>query len=384
MKTQMSVAFHTGVMDMPKPSVHVEGLAPYDAVSSLHAIRALDPAIVPLKLDWNESTIPPSPLVIQAIVKFLGNSHHLNWYPDLGARRLRRGLSDYTGVPEDGIIVTNGSDDALDLMCRTYIDPRDDVVVAAPTYGHFLVFARARGVEPRLVSPDDLFVPPTDVLREEIGPRTKLVYLASPNNPTGVVTPAADVARLCAEFPGTLFLVDEAYHEFCGVSAVPLVRDFPNLVVTRTFSKCFGIAGLRVGYLMARPEVLHNLRKLYNPKSVNALGQVAALAALSDRAFRDAYIREVAEARDWLGRALAERGARVHVTPANFLLVCVRDPHGLVAALESVGVFVRDRSHVQGFEGYVRITVGTMVQMRDLVGRIDALLRDAPELLSPR
>ena len=368
---------------MPRPSSVVDGLAPYDAVSSLDAIRALPSEVVPLKLDWNESAIAPSRRVIEAIQKFLGNTHHLNWYPDLAATPLRAALSIYTGAPADSILVTNGSDDALDLLCKTYLDVGDDVMVAWPTYGHFLVFARSRGLEPRRVAAADPFEIPTGAILEAIGPRTQMVYLASPNNPTGVVMPAEDIAMLCRTFPTTLFLVDEAYHEFCGQSVVGLVGRHPNLVVTRTFSKCFGIAGLRVGYLVAGVAVMHELRKLYNPKSVNVLAQVGAQAALADGAFRESYVREVGLSREYLAIALRARGAEVRTTAANFVLVRVREPLRLVQALEAVGVFVRDRSHLEGFEGWVRFTVGTVPQMKDLVDRIDRLLQAEPDLLTP-
>ena len=181
----------------------------------------------------------------------------------------------------------------------------------------------------------------------------------------------------------TLFIVDEAYHEFCGVTVAPLVERLPNLVVTRTFSKCFGIAGLRVGYVMACEAVLANLKKVHNPKSVNTLGQLAALAALSDRPFRDRYIQQVTEAREQLTSDLIARGACARATPANFVLVAVANPKRLVARLESEAVFVRDRSHLKGFEGYVRITVGTPEQMRDLITRLDRLLVADPDLLTP-
>jgi histidinol-phosphate aminotransferase len=367
---------------LPKPCAHLAALAPYDAVSSLDTIAALEPGVVPLKLDWNESTIPPSPRVHETIAEFLGNVHHLNWYPDLGAATLRTAISGYTGVPAENVIATNGSDDALDLICRTYLDPGDDVIVAWPTYGHFMVFARARGVEPRVACAADLFEPTTRVILGMVTDRTKLVYIASPNNPTGVVTPPEDVVRMCEAFPGTLFLIDEAYFEFSGVSSVPLVGRYPNVIVTRTFSKCFGIAGLRVGYLMASDPVLLQLRKLYNPKSVNVLGQRAAIAALSDREVRENFVAEVRASREYLAKELVARGADARATAANFVCVKVGDPRGLVKALETVGVFVRDRSSIRGFEGYVRITVGTVDQMRDLVGRIDRLLALQPDLLS--
>lgn len=370
------------VGEQPRPAKAVQRLEPYDAVSSMDAIHALPKGAVPLKLDWNESTIAPSPKVIDAITQFLTNTHHLNWYPDLGAERLRTALGYYTSLSADHIMVTNGSDDALDLVCRTYLDHGDDALVAWPTYGHFMVFAKARGVEPRPIRPANVFDVPTAAIMAEILPTTRLVYLASPNNPTGIVVPPRDVRKLCQTFPSTLFLVDEAYFEFSGVTSAPLVESFSNLVVTRTFSKCFGIAGLRVGYLMAGDSVMTQLKKLYNPKSVNALGQVGAIAALTDRKFRDGYIAEVHSARTYLGSALIARGAEVRVTDANFVLIKVNDPKIIVKKLEDIGVFIRDRSHLAGFEGYARITVGTMAQMKDLVGRIDRLIESDPDLLS--
>ncbi len=366
----------------PRPSRLVAGLAPYDAVSSLQKMKGADPCWPPLKLDWNESTVPPSPRVLQAIREFLEGAHHLNWYPDLTAEGLRRALQRYTGVPAEDILVTSGSDAALDLVCRTFLDPGDEALVASPTYGHFLVFARACGATPVEVRAPDPFSVPTAALLERLSPSTRLLYLASPNNPTGVVTPAEDVARICRAYPSMVVLVDEAYHEFCGETCAPLVRVLDNLVVTRTFSKCFSIASLRVGYLLAGQGMMRELRRLHNPKSVNAIGQVAAIAALEDDRHREAYVSEVRLAGEALVEALRKRGAEARMTRANFALVRVKDPHALVRALETVGVFVRDRSHIQGFEGYVRITVGTRAQMEDLVRRIDHLISEHPDLLA--
>jgi len=367
----------------PRPSRHVAALTPYDAVSSLRKIEANGSEYPPLKLDWNESTIPPSERVVHAIQEFLAGTVPLHWYPDLEARRLREALSVYSGVPADGILVTNGSDAALDLICRTYLDPGDEVLVVWPTYGHFLVFARARGIVPTEVAAPDPFAATTGAILDRLRASTQLVYLASPNNPTGVVTPAGDVERLCRASPSTLFVVDEAYHEFCGETCASLVGRVANLIVTRTFSKCFSIAGLRVGYLLASREVIGQLSKLHNPKSVNAIGQVAALAAIEDRAFRERYVAEVRAGADYLVQALRERGAAVRNTRANFILIRVADPARFVRALEQVAVYVRDRSRIRGFEGFVRITVGTLEQMQDLVRRLDRLLAAQPDLLAP-
>lgn len=372
--------FHMGD-ELPRPADVIDGLVSYDAVSSLDKIRGLPAGVTPLKLDWNESTITPSPQVVQAITQFLGNSQHLNWYPDLGATRLRKALTSYTGTPLESMLVTNGSDDALELICKTYLGKGDDAVVAWPSYAHFLVYAKSRGLEPRLVTPSDVFEVPTATLMREIRPDTQLVYITSPNNPTGVVIPTDDVEQLCRAFPRTLFVVDEAYYEFSGVTAVGLVKRYPNLIVTRTFSKCFGIAGLRIGYLVASDPVILQLKKLYNPKSVNALAQVAAQAALSDKQFREDYVDEVTRGKEILLQGLIERGAHARTGDANFILVKVLDPLKFVQSLESAAVYVRDRSNMPGFKGWVRITVGTVAQMEDLLTRIDELLKKNPRLL---
>lgn len=369
--------------NLPAPSRSIEGLKPYDAVSSLDAISRLPAGLSPLKLDWNESVIPPSPRVVDEITKFLRNGHHINWYPDLGASKLRRTLAAYCGVDSEDIIVTNGSDDALSLICSSYLDPEDDVVVVWPTYGHFVIFVKGRGIEPRMAAPEDPFDNPTDTIRKTIRHDTKLVYIASPNNPTGVVTPPEDVQALCREFPSTLFVVDEAYYEFCRVTSAWLVGKMPNLIVTRTFSKCLSMAGLRIGYLMASQEVISNLKRLYNPKSVNVLGQVGAAAALMDYEFISKYVNDCRTARAWLVQELAARGADVRNTQGNYILVRVKDPAGFCRRLESVGVFVRDRSFIEGFDGYVRITVGPLDYMKEFVRRIDMLLEKNPDLMAP-
>lgn len=372
-----------GTRPLPAPSRLISGLKPYDAVSSLDTISQLPAGLSPLKLDWNESVIPPSPRVIDEITRFLKNSHHINWYPDLGAAKLRKTLVAYTGVPAEDIIVTNGSDDALSLVVCSYVDPGDDVVLVWPTYGHFLVYCRGRGVEPRLAMPEDPFDTPTRTLTRTLRQDTKLCYIASPNNPTGVVTPPDHIQELCGEFRSTLFIVDEAYFEFCGVTSARLVGKIPNLVVTRTFSKCLSMAGLRVGYLMASGEVMTNLRRLYNPKSVNVLGQVGAAAALLDYEFISNYVSECRVGRTWVVQALAERGVDVRSTSGNFILVRLTDPAGFCRKLESVGVFVRDRSGIKDFEGYVRITIGPVDYMKEFIRRLDMLRVENPDLLTP-
>lgn len=357
----------------PVAAPWLENLSPYDPVSSLVKIwnRPLQRS---LKLDWNESTIPPSPKVYQAIVSFLSHSNHLNWYPELGSCSLADDLAEYVHLPTESILVSNGSDDALELVCKSYLAPGDRVLVPMPTYTHFLVYVQARNSTVVPYFPDNIFDPDFDGLFEALQEPTKLVYLVNPNNPTGVTYDAEGVAELLAAFPETLFVVDEAYFEFHGESCAELVSHYANIVVTRTFSKCFGIAGLRMGYLCAAEPIQQTLRKIFNPKSVNRLGQIAAAACLSDLPYYDAFVREVTASKEILQDAMTRRGLELITTPANFVLLRVDRPKEFCAELEDEGVYIRDRSTLPRLEDFVRISVPNMTQTYELIERIDRVL----------
>lgn len=333
------------------------------------------PAQQHFKLDWNEASVPPSPRVYQAIVSFLSNSNHLNWYPELGSRSLANSLSDYTGVPADQILITNGSDDALDLVCKTFVGHGDRVLVPVPTYTHFLVYAQTRGAQICDFFSRNIFDADIDRLEAQVrSEHFKLVYLVSPNNPTGVVYTREEVARLLRAAPTTLFIVDEAYHEFYGETVIDLVESYENLVVTRTFSKCFGIAGLRIGYLCTSDSVMRELARPFNPKSVNRLGQVAAQACLEDLPYYRWYIEEVQRARDFLVRELNARGLRTYATPANFILVEIQEPTRFCALMADEGVHIRDRSDLPRLPNFVRMTLPTRDQAVEVLRRIDNVL----------
>jgi len=347
---------------------------PYQAVSSLEAIQNR-PAQVPLKLDWNESTIPPSPKVIEAIHAFLEQAHHLNWYPVLNSTNLIEKLEKFHGVPGECLLITNGSDDALDTICTTYLDPGDVVLVPSPTYTHFLVFAQTRGAEIVPVYGAHPFEADLGGLLDAVKRhRPRLLYLVNPNNPTGVMYSPGEVATLLAASPETLVIVDEAYSEFAGSTCIELLHTYPNLVITRTFSKAYGIAGLRIGYAMAHAAVVEDLRRVFNPKSVNVLAQIGAMAALDDQSYLNAYLREVAESKVLVAEWFRARGLPCHITPANYFLVCFEQAPWVVKRLQEEGVYVRDRSGMNQLAGYVRFSVGTVEQTRDLLARIERVL----------
>lgn len=350
----------------------VASLTPYEA-ANVAGNPDPDRAARIFKLDWNESTIAPSPRVRDAIQQFMLHDAGLNWYPELGSPRLTARLSDYTGVSPESILVTNGSDEALALICNTYLDPDDVVVVPVPTYNHFFVFAQARGADIRAVKTADPFTADIAAVRRAMVGDVKLVYLVSPNNPTGATFDPREVAAFCRDYPRTLVLLDEAYYEFSRTSGIDLVAAHDNLVVTRTFSKAFGLAGLRVGYLAAGSEIIEGLRRIYNSKSVNTLAQVGACAALEDLDYLNAFVDEVATSRAMVCSFFAERGLETHNTSANFVVVRFEDVAATVSALVSHDIYVRDRSDYPGMAGCLRMTVGNVDQTTRLLERLQKI-----------
>ena len=359
--------------DIPRPSVaaRVRLTKPYDPVSSLQAIkhnRHLDH----YKLDWNESTIAPSPKVFEALRRFLDGDSRIQWYPDLCHDELYRNVSEYAGCRTEQIMFANGSDDALAMTCQTYLNPGDGVVAPFPTYTHFLQFAELAGAGLRLVRKDDPFSVSLQDIGAAIDGRTKMVYLANPNNPTGTLFPPVEIAGLAGRHPHVLFLVDEAYYEFSGCSCAAMIRSLPNIMVTRSFSKCFGLAGLRIGYVVAPEEIIGNLRRVHNPKSINKMAQVAAAAALDDLDYYRNYVAGVKRSAAMTRRFCDDHGIVCRLSHANFVLIGLENPGGVAARLREVGVHVRDRS--SQLPGMIRLTLGTPEQMREVLSRLGNVL----------
>ncbi len=358
-----------------RPAALVRSIKPYQAVSSLDHIHSR-PELVPHKLDWNEATVPPSPKVIEAVQGFLSRAHHLNWYPVLHSTNLAEKLAAFHRVGEDNLLITNGSDQALDTICTTYLSPGDPVLVASPTYQHFLVFAQTRGAEiVHHYGPDPFDADLEGLLAAIQRVQPRLVYLVSPNNPTGVQYTPAQVAAVAEATANGLVIVDEAYSEFSGRTAIGLLHTYPNLVVTRTFSKAYGLAGLRIGYAVAHPVVVGDMRRVFNPKSVNVLAQVGAMAALEDQDWLRWYVDEVREAKRVIGDWAVARGVPMRSTPANFVMLRFERAPWVVRMLQEVGVYVRDRSHIPHLSGWVRFSVGTVDQTHDVLARLDGVLQ---------
>ena len=326
-----------------------------------------------LKLDANETTIPPSPLVEARLRAFLACGA-LSWYPDPDATAVRRRLADYASRPIAQVLAFNGSDAALDCAVRALTAPGDRVCICSPCYDRFRSFAATYGAAVELIYSPDPFSPHVSTLLDAIDDRTRLVYVSNPNNPTGRLYTADDLERLLQRLSACperapegasrrgVLLVDEAYYEFSGRTVAPLLDRYDNLLIARSLSKAFGLAGLRCGYTLSSDALAARLRRIWNGREMNELAQVGTIAALDDFAYASRYVAEVCEAREWLAGELRARGYDARSTPGNFILVRVADPAGLLARLRQARVYIRDRSDLPQLAGIVRVTAGTRPQ----------------------
>lgn len=323
-----------------------------------------------VRLDFNENTVGCSPAVVRALAGLA--PERLATYPEYEAARAR--LARHFGVRPGEITLTNGIDEGLRLLVDAYVDPGDTLLTVEPTFTMYRFYAAMRGAHVFSLRHDgEMCFPLPDVLRVlgrevRMPRRPKAFFLANPNNPTGTLVPAADVRRILEAAARTLVLVDEAYFDFSGVTVLPWIRRYPNLVVARTFSKAMGLAGLRLGCLFAQPQIIGAIQRAASPFPVNSAALVAADAALRDLAFVRRYVREVSRSRAELELGLARLGIRSFPTAANFLLAdfgC-RGP-AILRRLARQNILLRDRSSDFGRVGYVRVTIGTRAQTGQLL-----------------
>jgi histidinol-phosphate aminotransferase len=348
-------------------------IAPYVVPPPLDALAAELGRPV-LRLSANENPLGPSPLAVAAIRR---EAERIHLYPDGGAPALAEAVAEALGLKPDHLLFGNGGDEILTLLGRALLDPGDEVVIPEPSFEPYTTTARLAGATV-VASPLRDYRTDLDDVLARIGPRTKLVCLSSPHNPTGVPLERGAWERFCARCPDdVMILLDEAYVDFLeapelwadGLAA--LAARPGSLVLLRTFSKIAGLAGLRVGYAIASPAVIGQLERVREPFNVGRVAQAGATAAARDAAHRDATRRVVWRERGALSAALAARGLSHPPTEANFLLARVGRPTGpLVAALRAEGVLVRDGAAV-GYPEHLRITVGTAEQNARLLAALD-------------
>lgn len=361
----------------PDPAPHVSSSDGSDRLDALPHVRALAPhrgsPVLPIQLASNENPLGPSPLAIEAATRALAEGHR---YPDAAGRALREALADRLGVSPGEIALGAGSNELVHLLIRAFCAPvLDEIVTQQHAFIGYRIAGAAHAVRVIETAVDEDLRCDVDALCAAFGPRTRLVILASPNNPTGAQLSRAELERIFeAVPPRALVVIDEAYCEYATALAVdypcslPYRRERPWLVTLRTFSKIYGLAGLRVGYAVADPRIVGALDRVRRPFHVSTIASAAARAALDDTSHVAAAIDAARGGLARLAHGLAEAGHLVFPTRGNFLLVrpATAGSATFCEQLAARGILVRPMDG-WGLPGHVRISLGTAGEIEQLL-----------------
>jgi len=334
-----------------------------------------------LRLHQNENTGGCSPKVIEALAKL--RPDQIGFYPPYAEATAE--VAGYLGVAHDRITLTNGLDEGIMALSVAYLRPLAagpvfESIVPEPAFEIFRFDTAVAGGTLVQVQPRRDFSFPLDEVLAAITARTRVVFLTNPNNPTGVSMPREAIRAIAAHVPrDAVVFVDEAYAEFAGVSFIPELASCPNVVVGRTFSKAFGLAGLRIGCLVGAPDTVDPIRQAVPVYSVNIAAVTAVRAALQDRDHLASYLRQVAESKALLYAACERLGLRYWKSSANFVLVCAGErTEALVKGAFARGVYIRDRSTEPGCAGCIRIGAGIVEHTRRCIAVMEEVLCAAP------
>lgn len=317
-----------------------------------------------IKLASNENPLGPSP---KAIAAMQANLDKVSNYPDSNCYYLKKELASYLGCGADNLIVGNGSDELLKLLAETFLNPGDEVICAEPSFSEYEFVARVMDARPVKVPLRSDFCHDLQAMAEHIGPRTKMVFICNPNNPTGTIISRQELAGFMDRVPDdVVVIIDEAYYEYVTDTSYPdsleLVKEGKKVVILRTFSKIFGLAGLRIGYGISTPEIISLVHVVREPFNVNLLAQEAARAALGDREHLQRSRELVLKGKERLYRLFEEMGLRYILTQANFVFVDTgRDSVQLFQKMLKEGVIIRS-GDIFGYRSFIRVTVGTPEQ----------------------
>jgi histidinol-phosphate aminotransferase len=315
-----------------------------------------------MRLDFNENTIACSPKVKEVLGRISAGA--LTRYPE--REPVERIVAEHLGVAAEQVALTNGVDEGIHVLFETFLDAGDELLLPVPTYTMYEVYASSTDAQTVTVQAADDLQFPFERLRDAITPRTKIVAIANPNSPSGSVATREQILEIARRAPDAVVLVDEAYFHFFGETVMDLVGSVPNLMVARTFSKAYGLAGLRLGVLAGPVELMKWVRRVLSPYSVNSLALACLPPALEDSAYLEWYVGEVLAGREEFEAALDELRIRRWPSAANFVLVEIGAKHAeFVRLMSAGGVLVRDRSNDPECDGCVRVTIGTREQMRE-------------------
>jgi histidinol-phosphate aminotransferase len=308
-----------------------------------------------LRLDFNENTSSPSPRVIEKLQTVTAEG--LTKYPE--REPVEKIVAKHFGLNGNQVLLTNGVDEAIHLMCCAFLDANDEALIATPSFFMYDVNVQMMTPHLRKVQADETMEFPFERFMAAISERTKLIIVASPNNPTGAVVGREHLLAIAAAAPQAVMMVDEAYYHFDGATVMDDLGAVPNLIVARTFSKAYGLANLRIGMLAGSSELLKYVRKVSSPYNVNGVALDCLTVALADEEYVAWYSDQVRVGRNRMMDGLRELGVPFFQSHANFVLMNIGAKHKeLVAAMRDHGVLLRDRSTDPGCDGFVRITIG--------------------------
>jgi histidinol-phosphate aminotransferase len=325
-----------------------------------------------LRLDLNESTTGCSSRVL-AKLRTLDAKKLAVYSPrEPGEEMVAR----FLGIKPSEALLTNGADEAIDLLCRAFLEPGDEIMIVVPAFNMYEIFAQSTGATTVRIPAGPDFSFPVDEMVAAITPRTRIIVITNPNNPTGTVAQRDDIYRVIKAAPDAAVLLDEAYFDFCGETMINEIGKLPNLFVARTFSKAYGLAGIRLGVLAGPAEHISVIRRMTSPFNVNVFALECLAEALADKEFIAAFVKQVRTTRAWLQRELGLLGLRYWASEANFVLVDFGDLRPtILAAMISQGIALRNRPDIPGC---VRISIGTQAEMERVVAVLKQTLVESP------
>jgi histidinol-phosphate aminotransferase len=326
-----------------------------------------------LRLDFNENTVGCSPRVLERLRKV--GVEELARYPE--REPVEAMVAGHLEVQPEELLLTNGVDEAIHLVCEAYLEASDEVLIVVPTFSMYELFAAAPGARIVNIPAGANFSFPTNPILRRITPATRLIAIANPNNPTGSVASVEDLMLVARAAPEAAILIDEAYFEFHGETVVSQWRELPNLLVARTFSKAYGLAGLRAGVLLGDGQQISGVRKVASPYNVNSVALACLPEALEDKAYVRGYVEEVCQGRERLQEELQRLGIPFWPSRGNFVLVGMGEANcAFIGRMRERGILVRDRSRDPGCEGCVRITLGSREQNDRLLTVLREVLQE--------
>ena len=356
---------------------NIRDLRPYEPGKPIEEVQRELGLEKVIKMASNENPLGPSPLAVKAISE---NLDRMNFYPDGGGYYLKRKLSSFLDVDENQIILGNGSDEIIRMLVETFLNAGEEAIIAEPSFVIYQMAVRIVNGESRIVKLKDYSYDLAS-MAEAVGRKTKLVFVANPNNPTGTMVSAAEVESFMKKVPEDVIVVfDEAYFEYIERGDFPktidYIRDGRAVVCLRTFSKIYGLAGLRIGYGISQPEIISGMNRVRQPFNANSVAQTAAIAALDDREHVGKSRELNRRGRNFLYRELEKRDIRYIPSEANFILVEVGDGAGIARALLKESVIVRDML-CYDLPDFIRVTVGLESENKNFIEKLQNVLHSS-------